>query len=142
MYLSIYLSIYIYIYISLSLSLSVRPLGVAGKVITLYPFNYMRRLPLREGVSVGSSGGLSIRICLFRALYCGHRVTISIHIYIYIYIYALQAHSSRYYGILSSGCLQKRSVSKTKQGCPGFNIRQNGEHSSLKAFLWWGSLNT
>ncbi|CAE7694315.1 PGC [Symbiodinium sp. CCMP2592] len=32
-----------------------------GKVITLYPFNYMRRLPLREGVSVGSSGGVQLK---------------------------------------------------------------------------------
>ncbi|CAE7803667.1 asp-4, partial [Symbiodinium sp. CCMP2456] len=30
-------------------------------VITLYPFNYMRRLPLREGVSVGSSGGVQLK---------------------------------------------------------------------------------
>lgn len=29
----------------------------ARQVITLYPFNYMRRLPLREGVTVGSSEG-------------------------------------------------------------------------------------
>ena len=27
------------------------------KVITLYPFNYMRRLPLRDGITVGSSEG-------------------------------------------------------------------------------------
>ncbi|CAE7467936.1 PGB [Symbiodinium natans] len=32
-----------------------------GKVITLYPFNYMRRLPLREGVSVGSSKGVQLK---------------------------------------------------------------------------------
>eukprot|EP00439_Symbiodinium_sp_Y106_P059528 s587_g8.t1 len=32
-----------------------------GKVITLYPFNYMRRLPLREGVSVGSSRGVQLK---------------------------------------------------------------------------------
>lgn len=29
-----------------------------GKVITLYPFNYMRRLPLRDGVTVGSTEGV------------------------------------------------------------------------------------
>lgn len=29
-----------------------------GKVITLYPFNYMRRLPLRDGITVGSSEGV------------------------------------------------------------------------------------
>jgi len=28
------------------------------KVLTLYPFNYMRRLPLREGVTVGSAQGV------------------------------------------------------------------------------------
>lgn len=31
-----------------------------GKVITLHPFNYMRRLPLRDGVSVGSANGVQV----------------------------------------------------------------------------------
>lgn len=31
-----------------------------GKVIALHPFNYMRRLPLRDGVSVGSANGVSV----------------------------------------------------------------------------------
>ncbi|CAK9000866.1 Aspartic protease 4 [Durusdinium trenchii] len=29
-----------------------------GKIITLYPFNYMRRLPLRDGITVGSNEGV------------------------------------------------------------------------------------
>eukprot|EP00438_Fugacium_kawagutii_P014513 Skav224398 [mRNA] locus=scaffold2452:200661:206794:- [translate_table: standard] len=33
-----------------------------GKVITLYPFNYMRRLPLRDGVTVGSKEGRALRV--------------------------------------------------------------------------------
>ena len=33
------------------------PLQSPGQVITLYPFNYMRRLPLRDGITVGSSEG-------------------------------------------------------------------------------------
>ena len=32
-----------------------------AQVITLYPFNYMRRLPLRDGVSVGSATGQIFR---------------------------------------------------------------------------------
>lgn len=33
---------------------------IPPQVITLYPFNYMRRLPLRDGVTVGSNEG---RLC-------------------------------------------------------------------------------
>eukprot|EP00931_Biecheleriopsis_adriatica_P068886 TRINITY_DN42777_c0_g1_i1.p1 TRINITY_DN42777_c0_g1~~TRINITY_DN42777_c0_g1_i1.p1 ORF type:complete len:584 (+),score=169.32 TRINITY_DN42777_c0_g1_i1:50-1801(+) len=32
-----------------------------GKVITLHPFNYMRRLPLRDGVTVGSAKGVHLK---------------------------------------------------------------------------------
>mmetsp|Transcript_22749 Transcript_22749/g.58001 ORF Transcript_22749/g.58001 Transcript_22749/m.58001 type:complete len:534 (+) Transcript_22749:201-1802(+) len=33
---------------------------IAGRKLTLHPFNYMRRLPLREGVSVSSSQGVYV----------------------------------------------------------------------------------